>query len=73
MDTHRTHRGGTDAPLHGRPGGARSLPLAARRALWRRAWERLLAPPPDAGGDAPAPDPDGTGTTRGDDARREGR
>lgn len=73
MDTHGADPGGTAGPLHGSPKEGRSLPLAARRALWQRAWERLLAPPPDAGGDTTGPDSEGTGTIPGGDARREGR
>ena len=35
------------------------LPLEARCLLWRRVWDRLLAPPPDASPPPPAPGRDG--------------
>jgi len=56
METHRADA--EDAATTGRGPGARRnrgappLPLAARRVLWERTWDRLLGEPPT--GPAPA-------------------
>ena len=52
---------------HGEPTpGGPPLPLAARRALWERVWDRLLAPPaPEPGAPATAPASSGAAEERG--------
>ena len=51
MEGHRTGLGDAAATGPGlgesRKEGAILLPLAARRVLWQRVWDRLLTPPPD--------------------------
>ena len=42
-----------------RMGTRESLPLEARRVLWRRLWDRLLAAPPDLSPPPPGPTRDG--------------
>ena len=42
-----------------RTNGRRPLPLEARRVLWQRLWDRLLAAPPDLSPPPPGPTRDG--------------
>ena len=42
-----------------RTNGRSPLPIEARRVLWQRLWDRLLAPPPDLSPPAPGPTRDG--------------
>ena len=39
--------------------GNAPLPSEARRVLWQRLWDRLLAPPPDLAPPPPGPTRDG--------------